>query len=145
MRPRDRRDTTRRCAAVAAVTVFAFVLPGATDAAPAPSPVATGWAGVSEVVVANMDASGAVSGVPSQTTMVTALSSSTIRVGVPMSSAGLKRIGPGSPPPVVDDVAQFSFDRSGTQTQTVSSDFVQSLPVTVTPSYQLDGRPDDTR
>ena len=56
-----------------------------------------------------------------------------------MSSAGLRRIGPGSPPPVVDDVAQFSFDRSGTQTQTVSSDFVQPLPVTVTPSYQLDG------
>ena len=84
---------------------------------------------------------GVVSGSPSQATVVTAVGSSTVPVGVPMSSAGLRRIGPGSPPPVVDDVAQFSFDGSGTQTQTVSSNFAQPLPVTVTPTYELDGEP----
>ena len=108
---------------------------------PAPSTPTAAWTGVSEVVVVEVDAGGVVSGSPSQTTVVTASSSSPVQVGVPMSSAGLRRVGPGSPPPVVDNVAEFSFDRSGTQSQTVSSDFVQPLPVTVTPSYQLDGQP----
>ena len=121
--------------------MLAVFLPASTDATPAqPTPTAE-WTGVSEVVVVNVDAGGVVTGTPSQTTVVSAASSSSVQVGVPMSSAGLRRIGPGSPPPVVDNVAQFSFDRSGTQTQTVSSDFVQPLPVTVTPSYQLDGQP----
>ena len=134
--------TTRRLAAVAAV--FALFVPAstpATPATPAPSMATAAWTGVSEVVVVDVDAGGVVSGSPSQATVVSAVSTSTVHVGVPMSSAGLRRIGPGSPPPVVDDVAQFSFDRSGTQTQTVSSDFVLPLPVTVTPSYELDGQP----
>ena len=149
----DRCVTTRRLAAIAAATVFAFFVPASTSATPAtPATVATSatsapstptaaWTGVSEVVVVEVDAGGVVSESPAQTTVVTASSSSTVHVGVPMSSAGLRRIGPGSPPPVVDNVAQFSFDRPGTQTQAVSSDFVQPLPVTVTPSYQLDGQP----
>ena len=143
----DRCVTTWSIAAVGAATVFAFFVPASTPATPCDTrdtrtPTATAvWTGVSEVVVVDVDAGGVVSGSPSQTTVVTAASSSTVHVGVPMSAAGLRRIGPGSPPPVVDDVAEFSFDRSGTQTQTVSSDFVQPLPVTVTPSYQLDGQP----
>ena len=141
-RHRGHREMPRQLLAVAAVTAFTLFLPAATQAAPAPSTATAPWTGVSEVVVANIDAAtGTVSGTPSQATVVTAASSSTVHVGVPMSASGLRRIGPGSPPPVVDGVAQFSFDRSGTQTQTVSSDFVQPLPVTVTPSYQLDGRP----
>ena len=89
----------------------------------------------------DVSAGGLVSGSPSQATVVTAVGPSTVPVGVPMSSAGLRRVGPGSPPPVIDDVAEFSFDGSATQTQTVSSTFAQPLPVTVTPTYELDGQP----
>ena len=89
----------------------------------------------------DVSAGGLVSGSPSQATVVTAVGPSTVPVGVPMSSAGLRRVGPGSPPPVIDDVAQFSFDGSATQTQTVSSTFAQPLPVTVTPTYEIDGEP----
>ena len=132
--------TTRRLAAVAAVTaLFVPASAPATPATPAPATATAAWTGVSEVVVVDVAASGLVSGSPSQATVVTAVGPSTVPVGVPMSSAGLRRIGPGSPPPVIDDVAQFSFDGSGTQTQTVSSTFAQPLPVTVTPTYELDG------
>ena len=141
--------TTRRLVAVAAVAaLFVPASAPATPTTPAPSAPTAAWTGVSEVVVVDVAASGVVSGSPSQATVVTAVGSSTVPVGVPMSSAGLRRIGPGSPPPVIDDVAQFSFDGSGTQTQTVSSTFAQPLPVTITPTYELDGEsttPDELR
>ena len=58
-----------------------------------------------------------------------------------MSSSGLERVGPGSPPEVVDGSARFTFDLDGTESQTVTSDFTRPLPVTITPSYELDGQP----
>ena len=81
-RVRFRRNavTTRRLAAVAAV--FALFVPAsapATPATPAPATATAAWTGVSEVVVVDVDASGVVSGSPSQATVVTAVSSSTVR------------------------------------------------------------------
>ena len=99
------------------------------------------WSGVSELVTADVDTNGTVSGTPSQQTLVTATGSSTAEVSVPMSESGLERVGPGSPPEVVDGSARFSFDLDGTESQTVTSDFTRPLPVTITPSYQLDGQP----
>ena len=135
------RKGRRRVAALVVATTFTLLLPAATHATPAPATDTAAWTGVSELVVANLDASGAVSGSPSQTTVVAAASTSTVQVGVPMSSGGLHAIGRGLLPPVVDNVAQFTLEGSGTQTQAVSADFVQALPVTLSANYQLDGKP----
>ena len=130
----------KRLAALAVIATSVCAATWSEGAVPAADDPAA-WSGVTELVTADIDASGAVSGTPSQQTLVTATGSSVAEVGVPMSSSGLERVGPGEPPEIVDDNAQFSFDLDGTESQAVTSDFARPLPVTITPSYQLDGEP----
>src|SRR5262249_22968571 len=44
-------------------------------------------------------------------------------------------------PPVSQSVADFSLTPGGTTTQNVRSDLATPLPLTVKPSYELDGKP----
>ena len=130
----------RRLAAVAVIAT-SVVASTWSEAAVPPAADPGAWSGVTELVTADIDASGAVSGTPSQQTLVTATGTSTVEIAVPMSSSGLERVDPGEPPDVVDGSAQFTFDLDGTESQTVESDFERPLPVTITPSYELDGEP----
>ena len=108
----------RRLAAVAVIAT-SVVASTWSEAAVPPAADPEAWSGVSELVTADID-HGAVSGTPTQQTLVTATGTSTVEIAVPMSSAGLERVGAGEPPDVVDGSAQFSFDLDGTESQTVS-------------------------
>ena len=113
-----------------------------TQPAPAHGP---SWTGVRQVVTADVGPDGSISGTPTQQTAVSATSKGTARVGVPMSSSGLRTVGSGKAPPVIDGVAHFTLDPEGTATETVQSDFTTPLPLTVTPAYELDGQPTTPR
>jgi hypothetical protein len=99
------------------------------------------WVGVGELVVVQLDSTGKASGTPYQHTEITASSSGTVKVQVPMSSSGLRNLGKGKPPAVSNGVADFSLTPNGTTTETVRSDLATALPLTVTPSYELNGKP----
>ena len=93
---------------LAAVAVIATSVVASTWSEAAVPPVAdpAAWSGVTELVTADIDASGAVSGTPSQQTLVTATGTSTVEIAVPMSSSGVERVDPGEPPDVVDGSAR---------------------------------------
>jgi hypothetical protein len=98
------------------------------------------WVGIGELVVAKLDSTGKVSGTPYQHTEITASSSGPVEVQVPMSDSGLRDLGKGKPPPVSDGKGDFSLTPNGTTTQNVRSDLATQLPLTVTPTYELDGK-----
>ena len=118
----------------------------ATPPSPSSTPSATtttsasSWVGVGELVVAKLNPTGAVSATPYQHTMVTASSTGTVQVKVPMSGSGMRLLG-GSKPPVTNSVAQFTMAPDGTATDNVRSDFSEKLPLTVKVSYTLNGKP----
>jgi putative membrane protein len=111
-----------------------------SSSARTPASKSTSWAGVGQLVVAQLDSSGKVSGTPYQHTELTASSPGTVKVEVPMSESGLRSLGKGKPPPVSDSTADFTFTPNGTTTQNVRSDLATALPLTVKVSYELDGK-----
>ena len=107
---------------------------------PAPSNVQ--WVGTYELIETKLDTIGDVSGTPSQFTRVIADGTGQATVSVPMSSSGLKRLSKGSKPTVSNGNAHFSMSLNGATRQTVTSDFPHSsLPVAVSVSYKLNGKP----
>jgi hypothetical protein len=130
------------CAILAIAIVAATITTSRSGAAAtAPTSKSTSWVGVGELVVVKLDSTGKVTGTPYQHTELTASSSGTVKVQVPMSASGLRSLGRGKPPPVAHSVADFSFEPNGTTTQNVRSDLASALPLTVMPSYELDGKP----
>jgi hypothetical protein len=98
------------------------------------------WVGVGELLVVKLSPTGAVSAAPYQHTEVTASSTGTVKVEVPMSASGMRLLA-GNKPPVKNGVAQFSFTPNGTATQNVRSDFAGQVPLTVKVTYELNGQP----
>jgi putative membrane protein len=80
------------------------------------------------------------SATPYQHTMVTASSTGTVQVKVPMSASGMRLLD-GNKPAVTNSVAQFTMTPNGTATDNVRSDFAGTVPLTVKPSYTLNGQP----
>jgi hypothetical protein len=89
--------------------------------------------------VVKLSPTGAVSGTPYQHTEVTASSDGTAKTEVPMSDSGMRKIA-GTQPTVKNGVGDFSFSQNGTSTQNVRSDFAGQVPLTVKPTYELDGK-----
>ena len=90
--------------------------------------------------MAKLSPTGAVSETPYQHTMVTASSTGTVNVQVPMSASGMRLLA-GTKPPVKNSVAQFTMTPNGTATDNVRSDLATTLPLTVKVSYELNGQP----
>lgn len=97
-------------------------------------------AGVGELLVVKLSPTGAVSAKPYQHTEVTASSTGTVKVEVPMSASGMRLLG-GHKPTVKNSVGQFSLTPNGTATQNVRSDFADRVPLTVKAAYELNGQP----
>ncbi|HEY6316875.1 MAG TPA: hypothetical protein VI462_03180 [Acidimicrobiia bacterium] len=128
---------------VLVVTVATFGAGSMTPAGAASSSskdTTSHWAGVGELVVAKLTATGSKSGTPYQHTEVTVSSSKSTTVKVPMSASGMRLLA-GTKPPVHDGVATFDVNPSGTTTQNVRSDFSAALPLRVQIAYQLNGKP----
>ena len=61
-------------------------------------------------------------------------------IAVPVSSPRARRVGLGRAP-VVSGSAQVRMNLKGSKEATIVSDFTKPLPVKVTPTYELDGKP----
>ena len=139
---RHRCVTTRRLTAV--VAVFAVFVPASTPATasiPAPAAAAAAWTGVSEVVLVEVDADGVVSDPPipddgGDRPWAHRPFRSECRCRRPDSAASDRdRHRPSS------TTSRSSRSMGLARRPRPSpSDFVQPLPVTITPSYELDGQ-----
>ncbi len=136
MRSSRNRWITGLWVAVAVALAATAMTPARSSADASSQP--SSWVGVGELVVAQLDANGNVSGAPYQHTEITA--TGTVKVEVPMSSSGERDLGKGKPPPVKDGAGDFSYSPNGTTTQNVRSNLATPLPLTVKPTYELNGK-----
>jgi hypothetical protein len=100
------------------------------------------WTGVTERVDAILNPDGSVAQTPSQTTSISVAGSTPVTIRVPVSgsiSSHRKKHGRGTP--VVNGQAVVSLSPNGTAAQEVKSDFTRPLPVTVTVTFTLNGKP----
>ena len=129
------------CGGAVALGVVQGVLAAASS--PASSSSAPWWSGVREAVKANLSPDGTLSGTPTQDTTVIASGTGVVKVDVPVSSKPSNR-GLGKhlhhPPVVSHGRVTFDFPTSGLASQDVSSNFDKQLPITVTPTYELNGQ-----
>jgi hypothetical protein len=96
---------------------------------------------VFERVVVQADQSGAVKGTPVQHTRVTVVGTKPVTIAVPVTASRVHKQVRGSKPEVVDEQALVTLDPDGTAHQNLKSAFNHALPVTVSVTYTLDGKP----
>jgi hypothetical protein len=105
------------------------------------TPGTTTWSGVFERVVVQADQSGAVKGTPVQHTRVTVVGTKPVTVAIPVTASRVHKKTKGSRPQVVDEQALVKLDPEGTAHQNLKSAFNHALPVKVSVTYTLDGKP----
>jgi hypothetical protein len=117
--------------------------PSTASAVPTGSatPGTTTWSGVFERVVVQADQSGAVKGLPVQHTRVTVVGTKPVTVAIPVTASRVHKKTKGSRPQVVDEQALVTLDPNGTAHQNLKSAFNHALPVKVSVTYTLDGKP----
>lgn len=94
---------------------------------------------VNERIEASLDANGSVSGTPQQMTELSGAGQGPVTLTVPMSSNGFNPRAGDPKPTFANGVATFHLDFDGSKVHKYTSDFANPLPLTVTPTYQLNG------
>jgi hypothetical protein len=95
---------------------------------------------ISERVDVPTTSEGAVSGAPTQRTVLSAAGEGKTTVKVPMSSKNLKKHHSDPKPTFENGTATFDLDLSGPVVHTYKSDFAGTPPLTVTTHYELNGK-----
>ena len=106
----------------------------------ASAPAQVQWSGIFEIIEVKLRADGSVAETPQQRSRVAAEGTGIAVIAVPVSSPRARRVGLGRAP-VVNGSAQVRMNLKGNKEATIVSDFTKPLPVKVTPTYELDGKP----